>query len=342
MKRGATTAGCLALALLAAPGGAAGAGPVAPYDGTNPFDCQLQQAGLGVEFPDPDADPFCVEYDKTHQNVSQGGVVDFLSNEPRRVAVASDKCFYFQHDHWRGSVVQESQQTETYNWDGSYFFDRARGVGGAYVENFTVNNQTMDPRTFPGFPEEYKPYFGPGKGGVQRAGDVPGDPHCVEKAARKSPLRQPEGPPDRCQDRRGSVGRGIGGARLGMTRREVEAALGAAPRGLRGFLRYCLMDGGKLAIGFPGGRGARAELVLTTSAAFDAGGVRPGAPAREARRRLSGERLLARRGAFTVLAVPGRGRTLLVGLLRGTVHYLAVADPDLSARQIARYLTRSR
>ena len=138
---------------------------MAPYDGVLPFECVLQQAGTEAEFPDPDADPFCVEYDKRHQNVTELGVVQFLSLEPARVAQASPKCFYFQRDHWVGSVVQDDGRTETYSWDGSYYFDKAKGAGGAYVENFTINNQSGDPTAMPGFPEEWKPYFGYGRGG---------------------------------------------------------------------------------------------------------------------------------------------------------------------------------
>ena len=44
---------------------AAAATPVVPWDGTNPFRCQLQNVGTGADFPDPGADPFCVEFDKT-------------------------------------------------------------------------------------------------------------------------------------------------------------------------------------------------------------------------------------------------------------------------------------
>jgi hypothetical protein len=72
--------------------------PFAPYDGSIPFRCELQDAGTGTEFPDPEADPFCVKYDKTSQNVTDFGLVDFLSKEPARVAAAAPKCFYFQRD----------------------------------------------------------------------------------------------------------------------------------------------------------------------------------------------------------------------------------------------------
>src|SRR3954452_17822313 len=123
---------------------AAGA-QVAPYDGSIPFACTLQQAGFEAEVPDPGADPFCIEFDKRRQNVSELGIVDFLSKEPARVANASPKCFYFQRDHWRASLVQDMPPA-IYEWDGSYFFDKARGLGGAYVENFKVGGQTGDPR----------------------------------------------------------------------------------------------------------------------------------------------------------------------------------------------------
>jgi hypothetical protein len=84
--------------------------------------------------------------------VTQLGVVQFLSQEPARLASAGPKCWYFQRDHWVGSVVQDDGTTQTYKWDGSYFFEKARGLGGVYIENFSVNGQTEDPRTLPGGP----------------------------------------------------------------------------------------------------------------------------------------------------------------------------------------------
>src|SRR3954449_9918842 len=153
----------------------------AGWDGTNPFSCTLQQLGMGTEFPQPDADPFCVEFDKRHQNVDQLGVVDFLSNEPARVAAASGKCFYFQSDHWRGTVSESVPESETYAWDGHYYFNKATGAGGVYVENFRVGGQSGDPTALPGFPEEWKQYFSQGRGGVQAVGDVQADPRCATK-----------------------------------------------------------------------------------------------------------------------------------------------------------------
>lgn len=163
------------------------------YDGSNPFDCRIQHVGSGVEFPDPDADPFCVEYDKTHQNVTDLGIVAFLRKEPARVAAASDKCFYYQRDHWHAAVDQHWEQTEIYNWDGEYYFDKARGTFGAYVESFTVNNSSVDPTALFVFPPEMEPYFGYGRGGIRVLGEIPVDPRCVAQAERDDPYARANG-----------------------------------------------------------------------------------------------------------------------------------------------------
>jgi hypothetical protein len=150
---------------------------IAPYDGSNPFRCVVQKAGTGVDFRDPAADPFCVEYDKTQQNVTDFGLVDFLLLEPARVAAAVPKCFYYQTDHWTGWIVQ-GEEPQLWHWDGQYFFDKARGMGGVHVENFSIGGRTADPRSLPGFPEEFEPYFGPGGGGAFVELGI-ADPRCA-------------------------------------------------------------------------------------------------------------------------------------------------------------------
>ena len=142
------------------------------------------------------------------------GVVEFATQEPARVAAASPKCFYFQTDHWRGSVVQNNAATETYGYDGSYFFDKARGAGGVAVRNFRVAGQQGDPTAIPGFPAQYRPYFGKGKGGFQYSGaGIDVEPRCVELAKRKRVYRAP-GAKQRCRLAGGRIDRGIGGIRL--------------------------------------------------------------------------------------------------------------------------------
>src|SRR4051794_40685140 len=217
------------VALIAAVPASAGAqqGPEG-WGGTNPFVCTLQQVGTGTDFPQPGADPFCVEFDKRHQNVDKLGVVDFLSNEPARVAAASPKCFYFQSDHWRGTVSESVPQSETYAWDGHYYFNKATGAGGAYVENFRVGGQTGDPSTVPGFPEEYKKYFSNGRGGVQATGDVQADPSCASKPNPSGPGGGGSGgsKPDRCRVAGGRIRRAIDKVNLGMKRAAARRAQG--------------------------------------------------------------------------------------------------------------------
>jgi hypothetical protein len=321
----------VAAAVLALPAYVGAAGQPTGYDGHIPFECELQQAGQGTTFPHPDADPFCVEYDKTHQNVTQLGVVQFLAQEPARFAAAGVKCSYFQRDHWTGSVVQDDGSTQTYHWDGSYWFDKARGMGGVYIENFTINGKTGDPRDVPGFPDEWKPYFGPGKGGIQTSDTVRADPNCVAKAKEAPPPG-----PYKCSEQKGSVGAGIGPLRLGMARKDAEAALGPPARTTEGVSRWCTADGGKLVAAFSGDRLA---FALTTSPAFDARGIEVGKGSAAARKRY---RKLAQRGGVALLAGRSSKRTLLIGVDRKRVRFIAVAGPRASAKTIDRWLDASR
>jgi hypothetical protein len=141
---------------------ASAATPIVPWDGSNPFRCQNQNVGTGTDFPDPRADPFCVEFDKTQQNIADFGIVEFLALEPARVAAASTKCFYYQRDHWTGSIVQ-GQPPELWHWDGSYFFDKARAIGGVYVSDLS------------------SPLFGPVTGGVRLVSLGAAEPTCAAK-----------------------------------------------------------------------------------------------------------------------------------------------------------------
>lgn len=318
---------------------------VSGWDGSNPFACTLQQLGGGVEFPQPEADPFCVEYDKRHQNVTELGVVQFLSLEPARVAAASPKCFYFQHDHWVGSVVQGNASTQTYAWDGSYFFDKARGTGGVYVENFSFNGQSGDPSALPGFPPEYQPFFDQGRGGVQRSEAVEADPSCIAKAEERSPYREdrPGGPGasagDGCRVAGGRVERGAGGVRLGMRRESARAKLGQPTTESARYMGWCMAGGGRLVAGFdrssPRGR---AVIVLTDAPPFDARGFRTGSKSSKARARMRGERAIRK----NVLAMTRSGDLLVAGLSKGRVAFLASAARRLGDRRAARFAAQAR
>ncbi len=322
--------GTLLALLCAAP--AAAAQP-SFYDGTIPFACTLQQVGTGAKFPDPNADPFCVEYDKTHQNVTQLGVVDFLSKEPARVAAASDKCFYFQRDHWTGSIVQ-GQQPETYHWDGSYWFDKARGTGGAYVENFRLGGQPMDPTTLPGFPAEWKPYFAGGKGGVQAGDTVQADPSCATRNPHPG-NGPPAGQGSGCRVPGGRIGNGMAGVRLGATKKRAVADLGAPTRERIGFMVWCLDGGGRVVAGL---RHSRVRLMLTDSSPFDTRGIRVAGSRRDSRKRMRREHRFARvRGAVVYMAKERR-RRLYVAFRGGRVAWIAVGSRGTGRKAALRLL----
>ncbi|MGZ6707258.1 MAG: hypothetical protein ACXVFN_09965 [Solirubrobacteraceae bacterium] len=338
----AIAAALIALTLLPSAGTAQD--PVAPYDGSIPFACTLQQLGTGTDFPEPNADPFCVEYDKTHQNVAQGGVVDFLTKEPARVAVAGPKCFYYQRDHWTGSIP-EGQAPETYHFDGAYFFDKARGLGGVHIENFRIAGQTADPTTLPGFPDAYRPYFGKGGGGVQSTGSVPLDPNCAAKPNPSGPGAGSGGqagahPNVKCRQAGGRITRGIGGIVLGDRRRNVARKMSAPETERARSQQWCFDGGGKLFAVYSKQGGA--ELLLTTAPPFDTRGIRTGSSAAKARS-LRGRRALTR----SVLRIPEcrrrkTGRVLYAGMARGRVSFLAVSSCSLSRRAAIRDLRGAR
>ena len=337
--RWAIATGVAAAVLAAAVPQMAGAqGGVVGWDGTNPFACTLQQLGGGTAFPEPDADPFCVEYDKRHQNVNNLGVVDFLSKEPARVGAAGPKCFYFQRDHWVGSIVEGNQQTQTYAWDGSYFYDKSKGTGGVYVENYSFNGRSGDPTLLPGFPSQYKPYFGEGRGGVRADNQVPIDPSCVAKAKKKNPYftRGPGGSgggsgSDRCRVPGGTVERGIGGIRLGQSRASVRRTLGAPTKESLLWVNYCMTGGGRLVAAFSKrGKGGKVLLVLTNAPPFDLRGIRTGDTTSKARTRLGHSyRMKGERGRRP-LGLRESHQLLLVGTFRGRVTFVSVGQPKLS------------
>ena len=359
----ATLALGLLLALLLNSGSARGLSAPTPWNGVNPFDCTIQDAGQGTTVPDPGADPYCVRFDKTNQNVTGLGLVDFLSKEPARVAAAVPKCFYYQEDHWRGSLIQSNQQTVVYEFFGHYFFNKATGDGGVWVTGFTVAGQTFDPRMLPGFPPQWDPYFGPGTGGVISHNDVPVDPSCVAQAT-ASPSTVYASPPQAapepvsttpqhtggCIDLFGRINQtGLGPLKLGMTERAVLVRLGPPQSRKRGLLRYCLTGGGTLLAG-ERGRRARTVFLSTTSPAFTLRGGRGraltvGASVRALRSAFPHARRLMMLRRMTLLQVVGasaHGRTgsVIAAIIHGRIASLAVYEPGVvrTAKALAAYL----
>ena len=335
----------LVAALLVPAAAGAQDGVIGPFDGEIPFNCELQNVGTGTDFPHPEADPFCVEFDKTNQNVTDFGIVDFALQEPTRVAAAVTKCFYFQRDHWTGSIVQGTAP-ELWHWDGDYFFDIARGVGGVSVRNFRLGGVPMDATPF--VPAAYRPYFDPEGGGgvlVELATNPPS--HCTSRVDTPEERDLVYGSnPDflGCIEPGGELhGRRVGRIALGMRRAAVVGALGLPHDHSHGIDRWCLVGKGRLRVAYRG-KGGTATVIQTSSRGHSAKGVARGDRASRAFRRLELARLF-RIGSTRVLEARGGGsRRLLVGVGAHRVRWLAVATPAAakSDRALRRILSRMR
>lgn len=308
---------------------------VGPYHGQIPFNCELQNVGTGTDYPDPDADPFCVEFDKTNQNITDFGLVEFTAQEPARVAAAGDKCFYFQRDHWTGSVVQ-GQSPEVWNWDGNYFYDRARGVGGVSVRNFRIGGTPQD--ASPYVPPAYQPYVDPeGGGGVEVLLESDPDPTCASKVDTHEErdrvyANRPGASP--CIEPGGGIrGRKIGRVKLGNKREAVRAKLGAPTYAKKRYDAWCLVGKGELRAGYT--RRGRVQAILTSGSGQSMRGVSRGDRARRARARLDvrGDGHMRKVGRF--LFVRSRPpRDVLVGVRHQRVRWILITDGDFSVAML--------
>ncbi|MEK6276759.1 MAG: hypothetical protein AABM29_01940 [Actinomycetota bacterium] len=323
---------------------AAAQGPQKAYRGLSPFNCDLQYVGTGVTFPKPGAEPFCVEFDKTQQNVSDFGIFDFFANEPARVAAASPKCFYFQRDHWTGSFVQGTDP-EFWHWDGSYFFDKSNGSGGANLANFRSGGQALN--AAPYAPAEFQPFLAPGGGGGGYAeGEVESDPSCaklVDTPSERAQVYYHEMEAGKVFRRR------ITPLRLGERSGALHHDQGPAHEVLNGTERFNVKGGGQLRIAFRGGVAARASAdsdtvaaILTTSSKHFRGRVSPGVTAKKAKRKLKA-RFRFRARAYRVFEAKRKpGTRLFLGVRRRSLEWLAVVDPKQlrKRRAVKRTLTR--
>jgi hypothetical protein len=321
--------------LLCAASPASGQSPpeiVGPYDGSIPFRCELQNVGTGTDFPDPAADPFCVEFDKTNQNITDLGILEFALQEPARVAAAISKCFYFQRDHWTGSIVQGSDP-ELYHWDGDYWFDIARGVGGVSVRNLRIAGVPMDATPF--VPAAYQPFFDPnGGGGVMVELELNPPSHCTSRVDTPEERDQVyAGTPEfvGCIEPGGQVHRKrVGRIALGMNRKRVVGRLGIPQDHRRGVDRWCLIGKGSLRVSYRGAHGP-AELIVSSGRGHAVKGVARGDRARRARQRLDP------RDRFTVAGVEvfEARRGVYAGTRGGRVRWVALADARLAADRSA-------
>jgi hypothetical protein len=332
------------VALIASGPASAQSGPIAPYDGSNPFNCVLQDVGTGTDFPDPDADPFCVEFDKTSQSLlPNAGLADFLANEPDRVAAASPKCFYYQRDHWTGALVQ-GQPPELWHWDGGYFFDKAKGIGGTSFANFRVGGQPADGGPFT--PDAYKPFLhegGGGGGALTQLGSGP-DPRCVARVDTPEEREQVYAAtpvfPD-CIAPGGELRkRKVGRVRLGLRRAKVIDKLGKPHKRKQRTDRWCVIGNARLKIAY---RNKRAALIRTSSRGHTEDGVGPATKTKRAKRRLDLEHRFNVKRKRIFEAPVRHDRRLFAAVKRHRVRYLAMVDPTRlgSLRAIRRALRRT-
>jgi hypothetical protein len=340
-----------AVLLLPAAPAAAQSQPAAPWDGQNPFVCQLQNVGTGdaSDAPDQAADPFCIEFDKTQQNVTDFGLVDFFSKEPDRVGVAATKCFYFQSDHWTGSI-QQGQQPELWHWDGHYFFDKAKGIGGVFVTNFRIGGQPTDYRPYA--PPDFQPYMtDAGGGGVITTLESGPDPSCVARTdtpqERAQIYRADFNAANGCAPPGGELeGRRIGWARLGKSRRKVTRRFGPPDHRRRGVARYCLEGSAEMRLhyGEPDGAASAAtapktiDAALSTSLGHRFHGVGRGTRLSTARHRLEIEQVFRFGGTRIFEGPRGDGRRIFFGVRRRKVRWVAMSDRLLGASATKRFL----
>jgi hypothetical protein len=118
--------------------------PAAPYQ-PPPFakDCHFRHFGEAQQPPlnGYKDDPLCVDYAKRDITVDNGGAVRFAIAEPARFAIAAKVCQYWQTDHW--SVQLDRAFTAVVRWDGSYWFDKGKGIGGVLTRHFRVAGQPV-------------------------------------------------------------------------------------------------------------------------------------------------------------------------------------------------------
>jgi hypothetical protein len=335
-RRAASAASALAIVgcfLIAAPAAHAQAmpQPLAPWSGANPFNCELHDVGFGVDYPDPGADPLCVKFDKTEQNVTDFGLVDFLANEPARVAAALPKCFYFQQDHWTGSIVQD-EAPELWHWRGKYFFDRAKGIGGVSVRDFRIGGVPFD--ATPYVPEAYLPYFdATGGGGAITQLEIPIDPVCgamVDTPRERAQIYGKSGVVARCVAPGGrATARAIGEARLGMTRAKLRDLLGRPRARSKRADSWCVIGGASLRVAY---HRNRAVAIRTNNRGQRLAGIRRGDSKRKAVR--NGGDAYFRVGRHVVLfdnsvwPVPSRA---IFGAVGGRVRWIGLVSKEIDA-----------
>ncbi|HEX6458908.1 MAG TPA: hypothetical protein VF032_08335 [Thermoleophilaceae bacterium] len=315
--RGALLAGVLLLlAVFAAPA----AGQAQQWDGSNPFTCTLQNA---ASLQDPNADPFCVEYD--HSGIDATAIQQLLSDGPNQLAAVAGKCFLYRVDRFTSPLGEV---------DTAMFANKATGTGGSAITKATVpipatGSMISVPVVQACTGQQQTSGGGGGTtgggflGGLG-AGPSPG-PGTLPRSA--------------CKNFRGNAKSGLGRARLGLKRAAVRHRFGKPTHRAAGYYHYCLRHGGDLAIHF--GRHSKTDVVMTSGKSFHAGKVRIGSKLKRVRSALHHEQVLGHSKRDWVIGVTHRRWRLLVGLSKNRVVYIAAVSRSLSFAKLGKILNNA-
>ena len=174
-----------ALALLAPSAAAAAQPPSAgrsrPWDGSNPFNCEIQDVGTGTDFPDPGADPFCVEFDKTQQNVTDLGIVDFLAKEPARRRRGRRQVLLLPARPLDRLDRARARRPSSGTGTAATSLTRRRASSAATSRTSASSASPAAPGDYFPIPPDYTEYFDQGGVGAYLVLNIPVDPRCAEK-----------------------------------------------------------------------------------------------------------------------------------------------------------------
>ena len=211
---------------------------------------RCSRPGFGTAFPQPDADPFCVEFDKRAPERDQLGVVDFLSQEPARVAAASPQVLLLP-DRPLARLDRAGRRRPPRPTAGTALLLRqGEGAGGVAVSELPRGRPVGRPAAVPGFPAEYRPYFGKGRAASTSPAGIDVEPRCVELAKREPSTAARA--PGSAAGWQGAGSAAASGASASAHPPACAPALGAPTDREPLLVRYCMEGGGTLSAGFLG------------------------------------------------------------------------------------------